>query len=188
MEKSMMPMMPAPGSWLKRVIGNFTAVAMIVAAAFVLGRLDQWATAPTPDVAAESGELGGSGLIIRSEVLCFWLPRTLIDIGLCELNASLTPTHHELKVTLESRRQENLWYAVTVRGHQVNGGVGDITFVRHPCREPEHLQDLFDILAALAANPRPDLTEGEFGAIVHIVEANMSEQEFIEAARERHVR
>lgn len=188
MPKSITSMMPALGSLLKRVIANFAIVAMVVAAACVLLRLDLGANAPTPEGAAGSGEPGGSGVIIRSEVVRLSLPETLIDLRQRELNASVALTDHELKIALERRRQGSLWYAVTIRGHQVNGDAIVMTFVRHPHREPEHFQELLDVLAAVAANRDPDLAAGDNGPMVHIVQANMSEQQFIEAVRERRVR
>jgi hypothetical protein len=188
MPKWITPMMTARGSRLKRAIGNHTIVALIVAAAFVFARLDRRATAPMPDGAAEPSEPGGSGVITRSEVVRVWLPQTLIDVGQRELRGAVVPTHHELKVALERRRHEGLLYAVTIRGHQVNGGAGDVTFVRHPYSEPEHFQELLVVLAAVAANPSADLAAGGHRPIVHIVKANMSKQEFIEAVRKRHVR
>jgi hypothetical protein len=188
MPKCIVPMVRTLGYLFNRGIGNLTIAAVIVAAAFVLVRPHLGPYAPTVDGAAESDERGGSGVVIRSEAVCWWLPRTLIDIKQRELNASAAPTHHELKAALEGRRQENLWYAVTIRGHQVNGGVTEITCMRHPYREPEWFQELVDGLATATVTPHHELTGGECAAVVHILEANMSEQEFVEALRERHAR
>jgi hypothetical protein len=188
MPKWIVPMVRTLSYLFNRGIRNLTIAAVIAAAAFVLVRPDLGPYAPTVDGAAKSDEPGGSGVVIRSEAVRWWLPRTLIDIKQRELNASAAPTHHELKAALEGRRQENLWYTVTIRGHQANGGAADITFMRHPCREPEWFQELVDVLATATVTPHHNLTAGECAAIVHIVEANMSEQEFVEALRKRHAR
>ena len=86
-------------------------------------------------------------MIVRSEVIHLWLPEVLVDPARREFPALVARTHQELKKALERRGQEDLSYAITVRGHQANHGAADISFIRYPYREPENLQELIDVLA-----------------------------------------
>jgi hypothetical protein len=158
-------------SWGDKVL----MVVVIVTMAIGLMRLGFRASVPTRE--PEPDDRGGSGIIVRDEVLHLWLPTTLIELARNQSDSSVAHTHQELRTFLERRGQENLWYAFTTRGHQVNGGTADMTFIRHPYRAPEHFGEFLDVLATAAGNPSRDPTSRYSGAEVHILSRELSERE-----------
>ncbi len=167
------------GVLLSRIVGNLMIVVVLVTTAFGLAQLD--ALAPRPSGALEFSDPPGSGVIVRSDVIHLWLPEILVDPARHDFPAPVARTHQELKNAFERRGQENLWYAITIRGHQANHGAADISFIRYPYREPENLQELMDVLAAVAGRPPRHLSADYSAAIVHIMPAGMSEREWLEA-------
>ena len=82
------------------------------------------------------------------------IPQALIDLARGrDFEAHADSAHKAWKATLERHGHENICYALLVRGHQINGRSSDITFVRYPHREPEHFQELLDLLVAAAGRP-----------------------------------
>jgi len=140
--------------------------------------------ASRPSRLLEPDDKPGSGITVRAEVLHLWLPETLIDLAGHQAEYSVPQTHHELQTSLERRGQEKLWYALTTRGYQVNGGITDITFIRHPYRDPEHFQEFLDVLATVAGNPPRYPTLHYSGAEVHIPPGELSEREPSEVVAE----
>ena len=63
--------------------------------------------------------------------------------------------HQELQHVLARQNQRNLWYAVTIRGHQVNGEFIDLTIIRKPYDDPNGIPEMVQILDAVAGNPPP---------------------------------
>jgi hypothetical protein len=108
-----------------------------------------------------------AGIVIRTEVLHLWLPQTLLEQA----------KHRPLQQFLERQGQDNLWYALTVRGHQHNGGFADITIVRRPCNDPARLSELLDILATAGGNPPSDPKLDFSHASVHIIAEEMAHRE-----------
>jgi hypothetical protein len=167
------------GALFRRLAGNLMIVVVFVTTAIGLTQFD--AVAPRPSAAQEFSDPPGSGVIVRSEVICLWLPEALVDPAGDEFPALVARTHQELKKVLERRGQENLWYAITVRGHQANQGAADISFIRHPYRDPENLQELMDVLATVAGSPPRHRSADYSAAIVHIMPAGMSQREWLGA-------
>jgi hypothetical protein len=147
-------------------------VVAVVVAVIGLLRFEPPATRPTREL--EVDEPGGSGIIVHDEVLHVWLPATFIALAAEECLYVAAATHRELQSFLEQRGQENFWYAVTIRGHQANGGMEDIAFIRFPYRDPDHVSEFQEALAAAAGNP----TSRYFQAAVHILPANLPERAF----------
>jgi hypothetical protein len=48
------------------------------------------------------------------------------------------------------------WYALTYRGHQVNGGIGEITQIRRLSEAADHLDELRALMATAAGRPPRD--------------------------------
>ena len=167
------------GALFSRLVGDLMIVIVFMATAIGLTHFN--AVTPRPSVAPEFSDPPGSGLIVRSEVIHLWLPETLVDPARHDFPALIARTHQELKKALERRGQENLWYAITVRGHQVNHGAADISFIRYPYRKPENLQELMDVLATVAGSPPRHPSADYSAAIVHIVPVGMSQREWLEA-------
>jgi hypothetical protein len=166
------------GVLLSRIVGNLIIVVVLVTTAFGLAQFD--ALAPRPSGALEFSDPPGSGVIVRSEVIHLWLPEILVDPARHEFSALVARTHQELKKAFERRGRENFWYAITIRGHQANHGAADISFIRYPYREPENLQELMDVLAAVAGRPPRHPSADYSAAIVHIMPAGMSQREWLE--------
>ena len=179
MPKRVMTMFLPVGALLSRLVGNLMIVVLVAATAIGLTQLG--ALTPRPNGAVEFIAPPGSGVIVRSEVTHLWVPEILVDSALHEFPALSARTHQELKKALERRGQENLWYAITLRGHQVNHGATDISFIRYPYREPDNLQELMDVLAVVAGRPPRDPSADYSAAIVHIMPAGKSQREWVEA-------
>ena len=137
-----------------------------------------------PSRLPESDDKPGSGVTVRAEVLHLWMPETLIDLAGHQPLSSVVQTHDELPTSLERRGKEKLWYALTTRGHQVNGGIADITIIRHPYRDPQHVQEFLDVLATVAGNPPSYPTKHYSGAEVHVLPVEVSEREPSEVVEE----
>ena len=166
------------GALLSRLVGNVMIVVVFLTTAIGLTQFD--ALAPRPSGALEFSDPPGSGVIVRSEVIHMWLPEILADPARQEFPALVARTHQELKKMLERGGQENLWYAISVRGHQANLGAADISFIRRPYCEPENFQELMDVLATVAGNPPCYPSADYSAAIVHIIPAGMSRREWLE--------
>jgi hypothetical protein len=171
-------MIVAPfGAILSRLVGNPMIVVVFATTAIGLTQLN--ASAPQPSGAPEFSDPPGSGVIVRSEVIHMWLPEILADPARQEFPALVARTHQELKKALERRGQENLWYAITVRGHLADHRTEDISFIRHPYREPDNLHELMDVLATVAGCPSRHPSADYSAAIIHIMPAGMSQREWL---------
>ncbi len=94
----------------------------------------------------------GSGTIVRFEALDVWLPAVLIELAKPDAATGAMRTHADLRRYLEVRGQEDVWYAMKVRGHQTDGGFADMPFVRRPYNEPDAFSEFLEILAMAAGN------------------------------------
>jgi hypothetical protein len=130
-----------------------------------------------PELGIEADEVPDAGIIVRSEVLHLWLPETLGKVTSPKCQAQIIRDHEDLRRVLEHRHQENPKYAVTVRGHQVNGGYGDITFVRHPYEDPRCFQEFLDLLAGVGGRRDCDTAADFPGTSVHIIPEELLNRE-----------
>jgi hypothetical protein len=129
----------------------------------------------------EANDRPAAGVTVRTEVIQAWLPETMIILAARGSNAIVLRSHQELRELLEHQGHEDAWYALRVRHHQVNGEAAEITFIRHPYREPENFQEFLDVVATSAGNPASDPVADYSRATVHIMPASMSERELREA-------
>jgi hypothetical protein len=118
----------------------------------------------------------GSGIMIRSEVIRLYLPRTIIELAKRQTQQPALRTHDDLRRNLELQHQQNLWYALTVRGLQVNGELVDLTFIRRPYSDPARFAEFLDVLAAVTGNP-PDLWRNLSSAGVTFIPDELSVRE-----------
>ncbi len=130
-----------------------------------------------PGRGLEPDEGPGSGIDIRVEVVDIWLPVTLIDLARKPSASCVPQSHQELRTLLERSGQQNLWFALSTRHYQINGGVAVITYIRRPCFEPENFRELLNVLAIEAGNPLLDLSLFDSGCSVHILPKEMEERE-----------
>jgi hypothetical protein len=147
--------------WRGRIFMTIAIGAAMMALNRFASHVAQQAQEPT------SADGPNAGLIVRSEVLDVWLPQKLFE----------RPKHQSLQQFLELPGQENIWYALIVRGHQLNGIFADILIIRRPCRDPDHLPELLDILATASGDPPSDPKFDFSKAAVHIIAEESARRE-----------
>jgi hypothetical protein len=95
----------------------------------------------------------GSGIIVRTEVTALWIPCALRDVAQGEADAPIFRSSEALQTELKRRGLNDAWYALTYRGHQVNGEFREITQIRRLSEAADHLHELQDVMAAAAGRP-----------------------------------
>jgi hypothetical protein len=113
---------------------------------------------------AEAPALGGapgSGIIVRTEVTAIWIPQALRDLVRLKSGPQVDSSSEELQTYLKRNGWSAAWYALTYRGHQVNGGFGEITHIRWLSAAADHLDELQDVMATAAGRP-PRFEDGDF--------------------------
>jgi hypothetical protein len=130
-------------------------------------------------VAQQAQELSSAdgsdvGIVIRTEVLHLYLPQTLFE----------RPKHQSLQQFFERPGRENIWYALTLRAHQVNGGFADVPIIRRPRNDSEHRPQLLEILATAGGNPPSDPNFDFSKADVHIFPDDLATREPTEVISE----
>ena len=111
----------------------------------------------------------GSGIVVRSDVLGLWLPCSMFEVANDVTPLQEISSHRELQHVLERQKQKNLWYALTIRGHQVNGEFIDLTIIRKPYADLNGIPEMVQILDAVAGHP-PRTPAMDFStASVHII-------------------
>ncbi len=168
-------MVSTPGRllWLGR--GYLVMAIVLVAAIIALPRLTSHATRPADDLEPDN-HLGG-GTVTRYELLRLWLPRALTDLAKRQSQSQVVRDHGELKRFLERGKQEDSWYALTSRVHQVNGGFVDLTVIRRPYQEPQHFPELLAVLATAVGNPPRDLDTDFSTASITIIPEDLRKRE-----------
>ena len=147
----------------KAVMGIVAALALMV--------LARMTSLPTQRVRQdETDNRPGGGIIIRSEVLCLWLPEPLHELAKRPSQSPVPRSHEEFQRFLERDHQEDLWYALTIRGHQANGDFADLTFIRHPYTDSQHFQELLALVDTMAGNPPRHPTTDLSTASVHVIQ------------------
>ena len=167
--------------YLRRLIESCSVLVLFGVIAVGAIELSRQASRPSRMVREHEGEnRPGGGIIVRHQVLELWMPGPLLQLSGQRSESASPQNHSELRRLLGVQGFENLWYAFTVRGHQVNGDFADITFIRHPYREPEVFQEFLNLLATAAGNspcnPGMDYTK----AVVHIMSWQISQREPLE--------
>jgi len=107
-----------------------------------------------PFDAADRGEgAPGSGIIVDSEAMHVWIPEPLALLASLEGRREVLKDHESLRRFLAREDRTTLGFAVTYRGHRVDGLWTDATFVRRPFDNPDYFQELRSVLAGDAAEP-----------------------------------
>lgn len=177
----------ASGRPLKRFLrlgcDQILMVIVLVAAVMGLPRLASHATQPADDL--EPDNRADGGLVIRYEWLRLWLPQTLTDLAKRQSRSPVVRVHADLKRFLELRNQEDLWYALTVRAHQVDGGFADVTFIRRPYHDSQRFPKFLAVLATAAGNPPHDPDSDFSTASVSIFPDELGKREARQVLSER---
>jgi hypothetical protein len=95
----------------------------------------------------------GSGIVVRTEVTALWIPRALRDMADCEAGAPIFRSPEALQTELRHRGLKDAWYALTYRGHKVNGEFGELTQIRHLGDAADHLDEFQAVMATAAGSP-----------------------------------
>jgi len=140
------PLMRYLALWGEKVLMGTLVVAALIGLAGLSSRVVR------PDRQDEDNNRPDGGIIVRSEVLRLWLPEPLIVLAKRQSWAPVLRDHGELQRFLELDHQEDLWHALTIRGHQANGGFADITFIRRPYTDSQCFPELLNVLAVAAGN------------------------------------
>jgi hypothetical protein len=156
---------PSPRRLLKNLATKAGMALVLAASAFGLGRLA--CQAPSLDPAAESHNHSGAGTVVFTEVLHLWLPDKLAGLAKHQFSQQVRSCS-DLPRVLELQFDEEVWYVLTARCHQINGGFADISVIRRPCRDPQHFLELLSVLATAAGNPPRTLASDFSAASVHI--------------------
>jgi hypothetical protein len=113
----------------------------------------------------------GDGIIVRSEVLQVLLPESLAVLAKEQPLSPALREHAELRRYLTLEHQEDVWYSLTIRGHQADGHFAEITFIRRPYTDSEHFPELLTFLATAAGDPPRDVAADCSTASVHLMPA-----------------
>jgi hypothetical protein len=111
----------------------------------------------------------GGGMLLRIEIVRVWLPAALLELAKHEPPTGVIRTHEDLRRLLELRGQENIWYAMNVRGHHDAGLIVEIPHVRRPYSEPQFFPELLEILAKAAGNSPDEPTDQFTAAVVSLL-------------------
>jgi hypothetical protein len=162
--------------------GNVWMKVALAAAVIGLARLASGTT--QPDQQLDCSDRPGEGTIVSSEILRLWSPGTLTNLVRRQARSPVVRDHGCLRRWLESQDEKDLWYALTVRGHQVNGDFADITFIRRPYEEHQHFPEFLAVLATVAGNPPHQPTADFSTASVQILPEEISRRDPPEIIRE----
>jgi hypothetical protein len=153
---------------LLRIWGsNLIMVLVIAAATLALAQIGS--DVSTPDENLASADLPDTGVIVRYELHRIWLPPTLMELAKTRSQSRTFSTFEDLKRILEHRGQQDVWYAVTLRGQQDDGDHVDLTFVRQPYHDRNRFPELQTILAAAAGNRPIDAAADSSTPSVHLL-------------------
>jgi hypothetical protein len=111
----------------------------------------------------------GEGMLLRIEIVRVWLPSALVELVKHEPPTGVIRTHEDLRRLLELRGQENVWYAMNVRGYHDDGLIVVIPYVRRPYSEPQFFPELLEILAKAAGNSPGDPTDRFMATVVSLL-------------------
>jgi hypothetical protein len=105
------------------------------------------AEAPAPEQPPDSG------IVVRIEDSAIWIPEALRDLARHHAGLSVDCSLEEAQTYLEQKGWRVAWYALTRRGHQVNGGFAEIIQVRRLSDAGDHLDEFQSVMAAAAGRP-----------------------------------
>lgn len=154
-----------------------TGAAILLAAAMTGLALMKIQSAGSAQGVVRDEGLAGAGIIVRYEVTHLWLPESLRDLADARSQSQIVRGRDELRRDLGLRNRQGLRYAVTMRGHQVDGGHSDIHFIRRPGEDPGHFQELLDSLADINGTPDRDPAADFPGPSVHVIPDELLDRE-----------
>jgi hypothetical protein len=107
-----------------------------------------------PEATAMEGT-PGSGIVLRTEITAVWIPRDLCDQTRRKVGVLANRSPKALQTCVGRNEWGDAWYALTYRGHQVDGRFAEITQIR-PLREAvDHLEELQAVTATASGKSLP---------------------------------
>jgi hypothetical protein len=103
----------------------------------------------------------GSGIVVKTDVTAIWISQALRALARRQAGTPVDCSPEEVQRYLARNGWKSAWYALTYRGHQVNGGFGEITQIRSLSEAADHLDELQAVMARAAGRP-PRLADPEF--------------------------
>jgi hypothetical protein len=169
-----------------RLLTSLRNLSMVLLFAAAIAGVVVWIRPPPdqkPDAVSERERDGrpGDGIIVSSHVVHIWLPEPLDAWARQNLRSFSELSHDDLRKIIERQDHQSLFYAFTVRALQADGHWEDISFIRHPFREPDNRQEFVDILATAAGVPPLHRALDYSRAEVHFVPPTMTRNELLEA-------
>jgi hypothetical protein len=146
--------------------GNILTMIVIIAAVMALTLFATHVTRQPQE--CEPADAISAAIIVRSELLRLWLPRTLAELAKRQAQSPIVRTHDDLQQFLDLQHQQDLWYALSIRAYQANGIFSDVTYIRK-ADDSEYFRELVEILAAAAGNPPYYPTMDLSRASVHVI-------------------
>jgi hypothetical protein len=107
-----------------------------------------------PDHEPASEEKPDSGNVIRTDATDLWLPTVLKQLVSDPSKEAILASPSALQRYLGEHRQRTIWYAVTMRHHQANGHVAEITTIKHLNERLRDCGQFLDLLAAIRGEAR----------------------------------
>jgi hypothetical protein len=130
----------------RRVVG----AAVFIVVGLVMSRVDFQATVLDRD------DPPGSGIVLRTEVSTIWVSQAFLDLAQHEPAPLVFRSHEELETYMQRQELGDEWYALTYRGHQVNGETAKFTQVRRACEWSGHFEEFRDVASSIAGKPPRD--------------------------------
>jgi hypothetical protein len=137
----------SPLSAAVTLLWTWGAAAAVIASLVCLAGVEHHAGEPDPE------DRPGSGTIIRTEVTAIWAPQALCDLARHKADPPMELSPERLQTCLARSGWRDAWYALTYRGHQANGGIGEMTQIRRLSEAADHLDELHAVMATAAGRP-----------------------------------
>ena len=117
---------------------------------------------------ADTDKRGGD-MPLRFEIPRIWLPPVLVELAKHEPSTGVINSHEDLRQRLELRGQENVWYAMQLRGHYDDGLIVDTPIVRRPYTAPQSFPELLEILSIVAGKSPGEPTDRFMATVVSLL-------------------
>lgn len=135
---------------------------LVGGSAAILGPAREPLEAANPFPEASPGE----GIVVRTEVTAVWLPRALL-LHQADLAAVRSREQLESYLTLHGLRATS--YALTYRGHQVDGGSADLTQVRRADEWAAHFAEFQGVFSTAVGRPPNQVAMDFSGAEIRLL-------------------
>ncbi len=158
------------------IVGGPIVMVLIFAVSIYAFTRSDWHPA-RPDQELEPGNVPGSGMAVRTEALHLWLPEAFSELAKRDSSLPRAHTRAEMQRYLEIRKQERLWYALTLRMYPANGRSTDITYIRRPYDDPREFAELLDLIGELSGDISVDPTADFSNVTIQIVPDALSKND-----------